>query len=296
MPNRLILSLTLLSLSACASVRTYDLSKMQEEQGQAAQSADSLVQKAELDLREKQKLVLQIHQAKGEAAAESEEQIARFLKKMEAELKAMQEQKRALKQAQGQIASMSYSYPKIASTDAPFEVAQTALEQFEEAKKGMNAAAVNYSRESHSLQDLFTAKKLFLQFDVAAFEQNLQKNTKLSQNTYEGLKAQLAKAEAFQSAEKDAAKVEARRNHFEALRLGVSTYSEKGQAFARIGQQMQDVSLGRKLIPSTDPQYGKVQELVRELDDTVSALAETDKLVKSLWEKFRNPSLASAAP
>ncbi|NJL25932.1 MAG: hypothetical protein HC902_12705, partial [Calothrix sp. SM1_5_4] len=147
-----------------------------------------------------------------------------------------------MNESNGTIAAMGYSNKTIANDRPEFDRVDDAVTRFQDAAEDINKAVISYSRESNSLADLVTEKKLFYNFDVAEFQKRIEQNIKTCQNNQQSMQKELARAESILN---NWTRPEPRTNAsqiFGKMQSLAEDYSNKAGHLAKLSQEMQGVS------------------------------------------------------
>nr|HMN68968.1 hypothetical protein [Bdellovibrionales bacterium] len=191
--------------------------------------------------------------------------------------------------ASGDVASLSYNRAKIEPDDAGYPAAQDALARFSTAMKNVNAKLLDYSRESNTLADKITERKLYYNFDLVAWQKRVQKSLRLAQENQEGMNKEITRAEnALKNWNKP--ELRARQDDVFAEMQGVAqTHSERASRLGPLSKEMSDVTLSNPKITSLNKEWPEVQKLQLEFEQLQAELMQLNERFERKSEAFRNP-------
>lgn len=285
---RTIIILALL-LSACATVHTYDLGKIQGELSQSVQNTEAVMQKSQTDFREKTALYENLRKTPNADFTAIESKLRRHLANMKSTLATMTDRRKTLNEANGQIAAMAYSHKQVRSDEAEYPRVDETLRQFQTSLQEVNAAVLDYSRESNSMADEVADHKLFYNFDVAEFQKRVQQTIKAAQATLENMRRDLTRSQTSLSTWTPPESQPAAEGIFKEMETSAQDYSTKAQKLSQIAQDMHDLVMGSAHITTLDPNWPQARELIDRLDSAISSLNESNSKFQTELERFRNP-------
>lgn len=288
-----IFSAASLWLSACASIGGYDMKSVQAELAQTVQTTEAVVQKAKSDYREKSTLVNSLKKAGDPKFKEAEPEITKRLGLMNISLDKMSARYKTMRDANASLASLGYSHPRIASDDPKYPKVSESVADFQQATKDVNAAVLDYSRESNSLADEVSKRKLYANYDVADFQKRLAAAIKTSQNNQSAMTKDIERA---QGVVNNWNRQESRQGHADTLADMVASaqeYSTKAQGLSKFSRAMNDAANGLAKISTMDPAWPQAQEAIEEMDQIVASLKEIFAKFQSDLERFRKPAKAN---
>lgn len=280
----------MLSLAACASTKRYDLAKVQGNVGESLLKTENNTQKAQADYNEKRLLIDSLAKSGSATFRETEVELRDKLKRMDKSLRAINEQKKEMLDAKGDIVSLSYNRTTVESNEKGYDLVDEAVKRFEGSMAKLNDALVDYSRESNSLADLIAQKKLFFNFDVAEFQRRLQKYIEASRDNQKRMESELSRAENAISSWSKPDGREAQEEIFTEMRDTAADYSTRAQRFSELSRAVNDTTAGTSKVSTLDPHWNELQKLITEFDRTANELTQLNDKFQRKVESFRNPS------
>jgi len=282
--------LTSVALTACGSVRVFELPKVQSHFSETLQKSEGIAQKAQNDFTGKKMLVDNLSKSASPQFKQNESELRKKLNAMDEALQEVVVQKKIMSEANGELASLSYSRDKVHSNESEFPKVEEAVRRFENAAGEMNAAMVDYSRESNSMADLIAQKKLYFNFDVAEFQKRVQKNISITQENQRIMQRELTRSENVLNNWNKATSRREQEEIFTEMRDAGHEYSARANRFAEINREVNGATMGKAWVSTLDPEWPEVQKLVSEFDLTVSELAKLYEKFQSKVDLFRNPA------
>jgi|GEM_PF-4003552 len=277
------------ALGACGSVRVFELPKVQQNLQTTLQKSESIAQKAQNDFAEKKLLVDNLAKSNAPLFKQNENEIRQRLRAMDDSLQDIIVEKKNMSEANGDIASLSYSRASVRSDEKEYPKVEEAVKRFEAAAAELNSAVVDYSRESNSMADLVEKKKLYYNFDVADFQKRVQRNVVIAQDNFKVMEREIKRADAMMETARPAHK-HAQQEILGELRATADEYSIRANRFAEINREVNAAVMGAAKISTLDPHWQQVQKLVAEFDRIVIELANINEKFQASVEAFRNPS------
>lgn len=269
-----ILTITALVLG-CASVRGPDVSRLQNEMSRSLQATEDVLQKTHADYNEKSRLIDNLSKADTPEYRASELELKQQLTAMKLTLEQVDEQHKVMRAANSEMASVAYSAANTETGDNPnANKANELMSKFKASTDAMNAALLNYSRESNRLTDLVAQKRLFVSFDVTAFKRRLEQTIKTAQTNRETMQRELTRGQQLVN---HAPGSEAVRNRSLLLvEMGqiAQEYTTRAQGLAQLAQDMDAISMGGAQISSLDDRWPKAQKISDELDRAILDLKD----------------------
>jgi hypothetical protein len=285
-----VLLIIVAGLNACGSVRVFELPKVQQNLQSALQKSESIAQKAQNDFIEKKMLIDNLSGSNAPAFKQNETTVRTRLNAMDDALQSIVVEKRNMSEANGDIASLSYSRKSVRSDEKEYPTVEEAVKRFETAAARLNASVLDYSRESNSMADLIEQKKLYYNFDVAEFQKRVQRNINTAQDNQKVMERELRRTEAALNSSQASARG-AQEEIFSAMSGAANDYSARANRFAEINREVNTAVMGAARISSLDPNWPKVQNLVAEFDRTVLELAEINERFMAKVKAFRSPRI-----
>lgn len=290
MQMRFLLTALILALSGCASVNTYDMPRVQANVTENVQTAENVVQKSQADFKEKTALVENLKKANGAGFEETELRLRKYLTRMKDSLQAMETHRKAMRESSANIASLAYGKKTVASNDPTYEKISDAVSAFQKSVQDVNEAVLDYTRESNSLADDISNRKLYYNFDVAEFQKRVQGAIKTSQTAQQSMKDEIERSNGVLNNWPDAS---TRKNQEELQASMVEhakAYSEKAQRLSEISKMMHTVAQGQGKISTLDKTWPAAQQVIDSLDKAVEELSDIHAKFKVDAEKFRGPA------
>lgn len=284
--RHLILGVSTLILASCASVKTFNMPKVEEQLSTAFQSSEETSTKVMADLSEKKRLQETLAKGKSAAYQQSEPQILAKLGAMETWSGNMQKARKKMAEARGQVTAMSYSKKKIAGDQPEFAQVEEHVKDFEEAAAQFGTAAVNYSRESNTLAELVAEKKLYFNFDVDDFQNKVQKSLKSAQANSKFMDQELERAEKIVNSFEGESRTVADA-HYQGMADAASNHNKKAEHLGTLNTQMNNMAAGQSKIASTSPNWSEVQRVVTEAERATFSINELYKEFQNKTDKFR---------
>ncbi len=274
------------TLAACASVKTFNMPKVEGELSSAFQSSEEIAGKVQADLNEKK--ALQESLAKGKTAeyTQSEPQILAKLKAMETLAGQMSKARKKMTEARGQITALGYSKKKIAGDEPEYARVEEHVKDFETAAKEFNTAAGNYSRESNTLAEMVAQKKLFFNFDVGDFQTKVQKSLKSAKSNAKFMDQELERAEKIVNSFDGESRTVADAL-YQGMANAASDHNKKAEHLGTLNNQMTNLAGGQSKVSSTSPNWSEVQRVVSESERASFSLNELYKEFQNKTDKFR---------
>lgn len=289
MSRRFLAALTIMGLTACGSVKVFELPKVQQNLQVTMQKSESIAQKAQSDFSEKKLLIDNLAKSNAPLFKQNETLIRQRLRAMDEALQEIINQKRNMAEANGEIAALSYSRESVRSDEKEYPKVDEAVKRFEAAAAEMNGSVVDYSRESNSMADLIAQKKLYYNFDVADFQKRVQRNISVAQENLKVMEREMKRSEALINSSKPERRA-LREEIYSEMRGAANDYSTRANRFSEINREVNSEVMGAAKISSLDPHWPAVQKLVAEFDRTVLELADINEKFLSKVESLRNPN------
>lgn len=278
-----------LTLGACASMTSYDLPKTQAQLGQALQKTEGIVQKAQGDYDEKKLLVSNLKKAGAPAFKELETDIDRRIKNMETSLGSITASRKEMVEAKSDLASLGYQRKQVLSGEKEFGLVDEAVKRFERAAGTTNSALLDYSRESNSLADLVSQKKLYYQFDVGDFQKRVQKSIQVSTENQKTMLRELNRGENILNGASSEDRLQ-REGTYNEMQETAKEYSSKAGRYSEISKAVNVLTGGTAKYSTLEKNWTEVLELVREHDQLSNELAGIYGRFQTQMDLLRNPS------
>lgn len=285
-----VLIMMITTLTACGSVRVFELPKVQQNLQSTLQKSESIAQKAQNDFKDKKMLIDNLSGSDAPAFKQNETVVRNRLNAMDDALQSIIVEKRNMTEANADIASLSYSRQSVRSDEKEYPTVEEAVKRFEAAAARLNASVLDYSRESNSMADLIAEKKLYYNFEVADFQKRVQRNIKTAQDNQKVMERELRRTEAVLNSSKAATR-RAQEEIFSEMSGAANDYSTRANRFAEINREVNTAVMGAARISSLDPNWPKVQNLVSEFDRTVLELADINERFMTKVKSFRSPRI-----
>ncbi len=279
----------IINMCACGSVQVFELPRVQQNLQVTLQKSENIAQKSQIDFSEKKMLLDNLAKSNAPLFVQNETTIRQRLRAMDEALQDMIVEKKNMSEANGEIASLSYNRETVRSDEKEYSTVEDAVKRFEAAAAELNAAVVDYSRESNSMADLIAQKKLYYNFDVAEFQKRVQRNILVAQENQKVMEREIKRSEAVLNSSK-AEKRRAQEDIFSEMRGAANDYSARANRFSELNREVNASVMGAARISTLDPHWPAVQKLVAEFDRTVLELADINEKFLSKVESFRNPS------
>jgi hypothetical protein len=285
-----VLLLTMTYLNACGSVRVFELPKVQQNLQSTMQKSDVIAQKAQKDFDEKKRLIDNLSGSSTPTFKQNEAALRSRLEAMDEALQNIIVEKKSMSEANGDVASLSYSRQSVRSNEKEYPKVEEAVNRFEKAAARLNFSVLDYSRESNSMADLITQTKLYYNFDVADFQKRVQRNIKTAQDNHKVMERELRRSEAVINSNQTATR-QAQEEILSEMSAAATDYSTRANRFAEINREVNTTVMGAARISSLDPNWPSVQALVSEFDRTVLELADINERFMTKVKAFRSPSI-----
>lgn len=277
----------LATLSGCASIRVFDMPKVQNELSTAYQNAENVVQKANSDYSEKKGMLARLGKINAAGLQGAQTEINQKMNAMKNDLDEMTGAKRKMSEANSQIVALGYNRAKINSTDPQYERIDQAVQQFEGAAKLLNASSADYTSNSNALSDLAAAKKLYYNFDVAEFQRRIQQNVRIAQGNQGVMEEELNRC---QSLVDNWPKTHGRNEAGKLYSTMVETaqnYSMKAQHLSQLSHDMADATAGYARVSSLESNWPQVQKIISDFDRSNQELSEINALFAKQSSSFK---------
>lgn len=281
--------LVFLALGGCASVGGYDMSKVQSDLNQTLTATETVVEKSQTDFAEKTALVDNLKKTLNPSFAEIEPRLRGHLERMTASLEAMKTNRKSMRDASGNLASLAYSHEHISARDDEYGRVQDAIGAYQTAAKNVNGAVVDYSRESNTLADLIAQKKLFYNFDVREFQRRVQQAIKTAQSQSESMQGEVTRGQDLLNNWNRPEVRPAAEDAFNRMVRSASDYNTKAQSLGDISREMNGNALGAAKMSTLDAGWPAAQTTLSKFDRTVNELRELSDEFLRANEAFRNP-------
>jgi hypothetical protein len=281
-----------LSLTSCASVKTFNMAKVEDALSRAFQKSEEISGQMKADLGQKKTLMESLSKSKSPKFKEVEIDLKTKMANMEKFIAAANTHSKAMMAARGDISSLGYSNKEIRGDEPEYARVEEAVRGFETAAAEFTAAASEYSRESNSLADQVAAKKLFFNFEVTEFLKRTQTALDSARANHDSMSREIARAEEVRAGADD----EARRAPVElALNQMIAIQKEHAgrvQELSNSMTEMGNLSKGQTKIPSTAGIWNEVQRVVNEADRATLTLNELFKDFQTKAGRVREPPKA----
>ncbi|MBX3021204.1 MAG: hypothetical protein KF799_05950 [Bdellovibrionales bacterium] len=287
---RCFLAAILITVGGCASVRTYDMKKLERDFGQTVQTSEAIVQKSQSDYREKSTLVESLKKGGDPGFKEVEDKLRRHLGMMALSLDKMNARHKTMREANGRLASLGYARPEVQSGDPQYDKVTEAVTDFQHAAKDVNAAVLDYSRESNSLADEVSKRRLFFNFDIADFQKRVQNAIRASQTNLTAMNKDVQRS---QGVVLNWNRKESRKSHEDLLQAMVSgsqEYAQKAKGLSAASREMSDATDGVAKISTMDPRWKDAQKASEAFEQTVLELKRIATKFQNDLELFRRPA------
>lgn len=277
---------SILMFTACASVKTFHMSQVDDQLSKAYQNSEEISSKVQADLNEKKALQESLAQGKSTDYKAIEPQIKTKLGIMESLTDIMIKARKKMSDARGQVAALSYSKKKIAGDEPEYARVEEYVKDFEDATKEFNTTASNYSRESNTLAELVAIKKLYFNFDVVEFQKKVQRSLKSAQDNSKFMDQELERAhkivDSFEGESHTVADA-----LYQQMADAASNHNKKAEHLSTLSQQMNNLAGGQAKIASTSSNWSEVQKIVTESERATFSLNELYKEFQNKTDKFR---------
>jgi hypothetical protein len=287
---RILLSTLALTLAACASVSSYDVPKTQAQLSQSLQKTESIVQKAQGDFSEKKALLENLKKGGSPAFKEIEGDLTARLKSMEKSLADITASRKEMVEANSDLASLGYGRSEVLAGTREYGLVEDSVKRFERAAGVTNSALLDYSRESNTIADLVSQKKLYYNFDVAEFQKRVQKNIQISNDNQKAMLKELNRAENVLNNWNKTEGRDQQEAAFNDMMATTKEYAAKAARFPELSKAVYNATMGSGRISTLDKEWPEVQKLVNEFDRLTGELISINDKFQNQVDLFRNPS------
>lgn len=265
-----LLTVTILffTLVSCASMKVFEMPKVQAELATAFQHTEEVTQKIREDFAEKQNVIAHLKKVNSPTFRAVEADVEVRMKMMKVSLEDMVKQKRIMSEANSQIVALSYNRTKVHSHQPEFERIEEAVKQFETATKEVNAAAQEYSNDTNSLAKTIADKKLYFNFDVAEFQQKVETHIKAAQGTQKTMQEEIERSQNLLLNWPKVGGRQPAEKVFLRMTENAQNFSTKAQKLSLISRDMNRVTMGYGKISTTESVWPQVQKLIADFDKT----------------------------
>lgn len=278
-----------LVVAGCASVKTFTMSKVEDQLVSASQNSEEISQKMQDDFAQKKNLLESLSKGKGPSYKEAEPDLTGRLKRMQSALEQALAQRKAMTDAKAEIASLAYSHKKISGDQPEYARAEEAVHQFETATASFNSAALDYSRESNGLADAVQVKKLYFNFDVPEFQKKAEKSIAAAQENEKLMEREVSRTQDIANSYSANAEALAPVEQLVAQMKSIAQdHNAKINRMREINQQMNQLAKGQNKIPSTSANWSDVQRGVIDFDKATLSVGELFKEFQTKIERVRD--------
>lgn len=273
--------------AGCASLKVYEMPKVQAELSKAFSDSEDVAQKMKTDFVEKQGVITHLKKTKSTQLQGVLGQIETHMKAMETSLEDIAQQKRKMSEANAQVVALAYNRDKVHSHESEYARIEEAVRQFELAAKTLNASAQDYSVESNALAKLVADRKLFFNFDVAEFQQKIDGQIRSAQSFQGQMKTEIERGNALVL---NWPKVTGRQEAESILKQMVNSaqeFTQKAQKLSLISRDLDRVTMGYAKVSTTEKVWPEVQKLLNENDRATKELAERQAEFTKLNQALR---------
>ncbi len=275
-------------VAACASVKTFNMPKVEDNLSRAFQSSDDINAQMQSDYSQKKTLMESLRKTKSATFKDIEPQLTAKMSIMETHMNAALKQRKAMSEAKGQITSLGYAKKKIAGDEPEYARVEEAVKDFEEGAAGFTKASGEYSRESNSLAEVVAVKKLYFNFDVMEFQKKVQQSIGSAQENSKIMAREIQRSEDIRLSFEDENKRMPVEQVLAQMNMINKEHSQKIQTMNELNTQMKTIARGQTKIPSTVPNWSEVQRIVSDSDRTSLAMNELFKDFQIKVDRVRN--------
>lgn len=284
----ILIACTSLLVAACASVKTFNMPKVEDNLSRAFQKSEDISSDVKSDFEQKKILMDSLRKAKSPKFKEIETDLKAKMRNMEKWMANAAKQSKAMTEAKGHITSLGYSRKEIRGDEPEFARVDELVREFETAAAEFTNAASEYSRESNSLADLVAVKKLFFNFEVSEYQKRAQKALDAARENHNLMEREIKRTEEIRTSFED----EARRAPVElALTQMINIqkdHANRVQELSNSMTEMSNLSKGQAKIPSTASVWNDVQRVVNDTDRATLTLNELFKDFQMKVDRVRN--------
>jgi hypothetical protein len=274
-------------LSGCASIRVFDMPKVQNELSTAYQNAENVVQKANTDYNEKKSMIARLAKIHAAGFQDAQAELNQKMSVMKNDLDEMTAEKRKMSEANSQIVALGYNRTKVNSTDPQYDRIDQAVQQFESAAKLLNASSADYTANSNALSDLAAAKKLYYNFDVAEFQKRIQQNVRIAQGNQGVMEDELNRCQTLvDNWPKTRGRAEAGKLYSTMVETA-QNYSMKAQHLSQLSHDMADATAGYARVSSLESNWPQVQKIINDFDRSNQELSDINALFAKQASAFK---------
>lgn len=275
------------TLSGCASIRVFDMPKVQNELSTAYQNAENVVQKANTDYNEKKSMMARLGKINASGLQGAQTDLNQKMTAMKTDLDTMAAQKRKMSEANSQIVALAYNREKVNSTDPQYDRIDQAVNQFEDAAKLLNASSADYTANSNAMSDIAATKKLYYNFDVAEFQRKIQQNVRVAQGNQGVMEEELNHCQALiDNWPKTHGRAEASKLYSTMVETA-QNYSMKAQHLSQLSHDMADATAGYARVSSLESNWPQVQKIINDFDRSNQELGELNALFAKQASEFK---------
>lgn len=272
--NRISIFLALAALTGCASVRVYDVPRVQQNFSTALQRSDEVARKAQNDYADKKALVDNMGKGGAKGYKEAEPELLLRLGEMEASLDRLNSEHKKMMAANSNVASLSYGHETIHSGAREFEKVDEEIRDFQASTAAVNLAMADYSKASNALTSIVEAKKLYMTFESVEFYKRLQQSVKTAQINAAEMEKEISRAQRLERGDPAAMEAQA------------ASYTEKAQRLGTISKEMRTLTADAR-VTSLDAQWPAVQKLLNESDQIIRELEDLNGKFQKSAEELR---------
>jgi hypothetical protein len=279
---------TLLFTAACASIKTFDMPKVEDNLSRAFQKSEEVSAEIKGDFEQKKTLMESLRKGKSPKFKEIEPDLKSKMTELEKHLATAGKQVKAMMEAKGNISAISYSRKKVHGDEPQYATVDEQVRAFESAAAEFNQAAAQYSRTTNSLADMVAIKRLYFNFDVAEFQKKAQKALDAARENSQQMDREIKRTEDIRASFED----EARRAPMDQLLAQMDAirkeHGQKYQLLANSMTEMGNLAQGQSKIPSIAANWNEVQRVVNDSERTSATLNELFKEFQVKVERVRS--------
>ncbi|MGE4130457.1 MAG: hypothetical protein AB7F86_02400 [Bdellovibrionales bacterium] len=276
--------------TSCATVKSFKSGQVEQQTNQAFESAEEVNQRMKADFEVKKKLIADLRKQKSPKLKKVDDQVKQKLNFMESNLSAADGHRKKMTETKAQIAALTYGKKQVKGDEPAYSQLEEQVQSFEDAAKDFNAAVADYTRESNGLAELVAAQKLYFNFDVDEFQARVKMAIRSSNGNSKTMGQEIDRTQKIVNSFSEGEARTAAEQILNNMTNLSEENSNKIKQMNDLSEQLKDLAKGQSRIPSTSPDWGKLQEIVNDFERTSLAAGELNREFQIQVDRMRQAS------